>query len=87
MKAESQENGIELLFSLQMRAMTVRAMLVYDKTSHTVTGHEDFGHIGRRPFRERHEEQNWASEALILLLNCVNADFVMPIAYFMVSSE
>lgn len=85
--AKAKKDAVDLLFSLHMRSITLNAVLDYDRVSQTVTGHEDFGYVDRRHFSERFEEENVASEAILFLLDCVNADMHVPVAYFMVSSE
>lgn len=80
-------DGVQLLFSLHLRTIGLDARLEYDRMSQTVTGHEDYGYLDRRHFNEEFEEQNLAAKALIFVLNGLNADVYVPIAYFMMNSK
>lgn len=84
---EWKSKGIDLVFSLHMRKLYLDQKLEFDPMTQNVVGQEDFGYFKRCHYESEEEEHHIATNAIVFLINCVNAQFQMPVGYFILQGN
>ncbi|EFN76533.1 THAP domain-containing protein 9, partial [Harpegnathos saltator] len=81
-KSQAAENeGKQLYGCLMMDEMAIRKQVQWDHSARKFIGYIDYGSCIHEP-----EELPFAKEALVYLINGVNARWKIPVAYFLIDS-